>query len=36
MEGITGTLTLKADGTVEREAQQAVFRDGSGVALEEH
>jgi len=33
-EGITGRLTLQSNGSIEREAQQAVFRDGSGVALE--
>jgi outer membrane PBP1 activator LpoA protein len=34
LEGVTGTLTLKPNGTVEREAMQSVFRDGSGVAVE--
>jgi len=34
LEGVTGTLALKSNGSIERDAQQAVFRDGSGVALE--
>ncbi len=35
LEGITGTLTLRAGGTIERVATPSVFREGSGVALEE-
>lgn len=34
LEGVTGTLTLKSTGFVEREAMQSVFREGSGVAIE--
>ena len=34
LEGVTGTLTLKSSGYVEREAMQSVFRDGSGVAID--
>jgi len=34
LEGVTGTLTLKSNGTVEREAMQSVFRDGAAVAIE--
>lgn len=33
LEGVTGTLTLKSGGVVEREAVESVFRDGSGVAV---
>jgi outer membrane PBP1 activator LpoA protein len=35
LDGITGTVTPGTGGAFEREAMQAVFRDGSGVALEE-
>jgi len=34
LEGVTGTLTLKSTGYVEREGMQSVFRDGSAVAIE--
>jgi len=34
LEGVTGTLTLRSSGYVEREAMQSVFRDGSGVAID--
>ena len=34
LEGVTGTLTLKSNGYVEREGMQSVFRDGSAVAIE--
>jgi len=34
LEGVTGTLTLRSSGYVEREAMQSVFRDGLGVAVE--
>jgi outer membrane PBP1 activator LpoA protein len=34
LEGVTGTLTLKSTGYVEREGMQAVFRDGSAVTIE--
>ena len=34
LEGVTGTLTLKSTGYVEREGMQVVFRDGSAVAIE--
>jgi len=34
LEGVTGTLTLKTNGSIEREPVQSVFRDGSAVALE--
>lgn len=34
LDGVTGTLTLKSTGYVEREAVVSVFRDGSGVALD--
>ena len=32
LEGVTGTLTLRAGGTVEREAMPSVFRDGAVAA----
>jgi len=32
LEGVTGTLSLRPTGYVQREAMQAIFRDGSGVA----
>lgn len=35
LEGITGTLTLKASGTIERVAMPSVFRDGAAVSLDE-
>ena len=35
LHGITGTLVLRPDGAVEREAQQAVFRDGAAVPFEQ-
>jgi outer membrane PBP1 activator LpoA protein len=34
LEGVTGTLTLRPTGYIEREAMPSVFRDGSGVAFE--
>jgi outer membrane PBP1 activator LpoA protein len=34
LEGVTGTLTLRANGSIEREAVQSVFRDGSAVAMD--
>lgn len=34
LEGVTGTLTLKSNGYVEREGMRSVFRDGSAVAIE--
>ena len=34
LEGVTGTLTLRGNGSIEREATQSVFRDGSAVAME--
>ena len=34
LEGVTGTLTRRPTGYVRREAVQAIFRDGAGVALD--
>jgi len=33
LEGVTGNLSMTDSGHIEREAIQAVFRDGAGVAL---
>ena len=33
LEGVTGTLTRRPTGYVRREAIQAIFRDGAGVAI---
>ena len=34
LEGVTGNLSLKDDGSIEREGVQSVFRDGSAVTFE--
>jgi uncharacterized protein len=34
LEGVTGTLTLRANGWIEREPTLSIFRDGAAVAME--